>query len=273
MVDYKLGVGTFILRERAQRELFVIFDQLHEIGYDGLELLGLFGRTPADIRKKLDSLPMTAIGDHVSVFDFESNADMVIGSHREIGCKYLTLSCPSDLANGSENEIESLIRRVGHAARLCRNAGITPLYHNHGFDMMGERPFTARVMDACADDGLCLEPDVGWMTFAGCDPVDYLERYRDRCPVIHLKDIYADDVTKIGPASSLTGIEGDPQNAGFAFRPTGYGIVNFPRIIRYAIACNPDWLMVDHDLAYARDSIADLKLSHDYVRALMALCL
>jgi hypothetical protein len=89
--------------------------------------------------------------------------------------------------------------------------------------------------------------------------------------VIHLKDIYAQDFSKIGPRVS----HGDARNSAatgyFEFRPTGYGTVNFARLLPYCLDCNPEWLVADHDLAYGRDSFCDLKLSRDYIATLLAI--
>ena len=35
------------------------------------------------------------------------------------------------------------------------------------------------------------------------------------------------------------------------------------------LACRPDWLVMDHDMAYDRDPYGDLKLSLDYTRELL----
>jgi len=269
MKNYKLGVGTFIVREHAKADLEGTLGKLAAIGYDGVELLGFFDRKPEDIRKILDSNGIVALGNHVGLTDFIKDAPKVIAEHLTVGCDHITISCPGDLVEA--RRYEELIDPMNAACRACVAAGITPLYHNHGFDIGGEHSFVDFILPACSGAGLRFEPDVGWMAFRGLDPVEYLVKYRELTAVVHFKDIYADDVSKIGPASGLTGVECDPKNGGFAFRPTGYGIVNTPRVLPYALQCEPDWFMVDHDLAYARDSFDDLKLSHDYMRALMVL--
>jgi sugar phosphate isomerase/epimerase len=124
------------------------------------------------------------------------------------------------------------------------------MLHNHDFDMRGEAPFAERMLDAVPE--LRFEPDVGWMAVAGADPAKFLQKYRDRTPVVHLKDVLLTD-------------------GGFVFRPTGYGSVNTPRLMPFILACRPEWLMVDHDDAYGRDSYGDLALSLQYVRTLCAI--
>ena len=125
------------------------------------------------------------------------------------------------------------------------------------------------ILDSCEKDGLCLEPDLGWMITAKADPSAYLHKYINRCPVIHLKDVYAEDFSKTGDGGGLTEQKALPEKGYFEFRPTGYGLLNLPKLMPLCLKCNPEWFVVDHDAAYNRDIYADLKLSLDYTRNLL----
>jgi len=250
MDTIKIGVGTYIVREDANANLNNTLHQLRAIGYEGAELLGFFGAEPHDLAAMLKSIDIVALCDHVQVSDFLKNAENILHDHLTIGCQRITLACSKDqIENAPFDELWELFSQ---AARLCAQAGIMPMYHNHDFDMLGEIPFAQRLLDAVPE--LVFEPDVGWMVVAGKEPEVYLQRYQDRIQVIHLKDVFLD-------------------GNGFTFRPTGYGCVNTPALMPYILACKPEWLMVDHDYAYDRNSYADLALSYNYVKALLKVAL
>lgn len=242
----KLGVGTYIVRGDAAADLEATLGKLARIGYDGVELLGFFGRSAGDIRRMTEGLGIQAFGDHVPVADVLADPGRIIGAHLEAGCEYMTLGFGREIVNSQP--LALLIEQCGTAAALCLREGITPLYHNHDYDMQGGAPFAERLLDAI--EALRFEPDLGWMVVAGKDPAHYLDRYQARTPVIHLKDV------SMAPD-------------GFTFRPTGYGVVGTPALLPAILACQPAWLMVDHDLAYDRDSYDDLQISYDYVRNLL----
>ncbi len=246
MENIKIGVGTYIIRDDAKANLNQSLGRLKAIGYEGAELLGFFGTEPIALAVMLKSIDIEALGDHVQVSDFLNNADNVLQDHLTIGCRRITLACSKDQAENTP--FDTLLEQFSSAARLCKKAGIVPMYHNHDFDMLGEVPFAQRMLDAVPE--LAFEPDVGWMVVAGKDPEVYLQKYQNRIQVIHLKDVFLD-------------------KAGFTFRPTGYGCVNTPALMPSILACNPQWLMVDHDYAYDRDSYDDLALSYDYVKTLL----
>lgn len=246
METIKIGVGTYIIREDARANLNQALRRLRAIGYDGAELLGFFGAEPDALAAMLKSLDMQALGDHVQVTDFLNNPEGIVKDHLAIGCRRITLALTKEQAENTP--FDALGAQFAKAARLCLAAGIVPMYHNHDFDMRGDAPFAQRLLDAVPE--LAFEPDVGWMVVAGKDPTAYLQKYKGRIQVIHLKDVFVDE-------------------AGFTFRPTGYGCVNTPALMPSILACKPQWLMVDHDYAYDRDSYDDLALSFAYVKALL----
>ena len=242
----KLGAGIFIVREDAAADLETTLEKMAAIGYDGIELVGYFGRTAAEVKASLKAAGLLAIGDHVQAADVIKEPKRVIGEHLDMGCAYITLTFGEE--NVKNQLFDDIVEQCKEAVSLCLASGITPMYHNHAFDMQGENPFTERLLDAVAD--LKFEPDVGWMLAAGQDPAYFLKKYKARIPVVHFKDVFVTE-------------------EGFTFRPTGYGNVNTPALLPLAVACNPDWLMVDHDLAYERDSYEDLKLCYDYMKNLL----
>ncbi|MFV0401255.1 MAG: sugar phosphate isomerase/epimerase family protein [Oscillospiraceae bacterium] len=253
MGDIKLGTGLFILRHEAEKDLFGVLERIAALGYDGVEFVGFFGKEPEAIKEKLDALGMKAIGNHVPADKFEENPDKTIAEHKALGCDYITIAWPgfASIPPVGAREFPEILGLVRKLSAECVRQGITPLYHNHDFEFNGTPSIFALLLDGCADEGLCAEPDLGWMTFAGADPAEYLIEYRNRTPVIHLKDVDKDEEGKV------------------LFRPTGYGVVNTPRLMPLCLACKPKWLMIDHDDAYDRDAYDDLALSLEYVKDLM----
>ncbi|GHV67679.1 AP endonuclease [Spirochaetia bacterium] len=270
MATILYGSPTFILRKEAEKDLFAVTAKLAALGYNGVELLGFFGKKPAEIRAGFAASGIAAMGDHVPIKDFLSDPGKVINEHLEAGCKYLTIAHQEGQFKPGASEWLAMLDDMRSLIGKCRAAGITPLYHNHGWDVRAEpdgASYAGTLLDALVKDGLCFEPDLGWMVYSSACPADYLRRYREACKVLHLKDVYADDYARVTRAPG--DVKRDPSNGGFEFRPTGYGTVNFPQLMPLCLACDPEWLIIDHDLSYERDPYADMKLSLDYVKNLV----
>ncbi|GHU76834.1 sugar phosphate isomerase [Clostridia bacterium] len=264
----KLGTGTYIIREDAARDLFAVMEKLAAMGYDGIELLGFSGKKPEDIRAKADSLGITVMGDHVQAKAFLDAPERTIADHLALGVETMVLSWPGDVTRSPWlPEHQAFVSKVAGLCELCLKAGIQPLFHNHGGDFESSPAHFDAVLDAIP--GMAAEPDIGWMVVAGVDPIYYLEKYKDRTPVIHLKDVYFENANLLGDKDHLPLERGDASRGRFEFRPTGYGVVQNALFAPYYLACQPKWILIDHDLAYDRDPYEDLRMSLEYVKGLL----
>lgn len=268
----KIASPLYIVREECEKDLFSVLKKISEMGYDGVEFLGFFGKKPDEIRKKLDELHLIALGNHVDYNEFLKNIDVTIKIHKEIGCKYITISGISKDKIDDEISLTDYISNVIAIGAACQKQGITLLYHNHDHEFlngMKGNNLLEKILDQTTVDSLSLEPDLGWMAIGGTEPEYFLDKYKERCPVVHLKDFYAEDITRIGNVHELDSKKGDVNHSFFEFRPIGYGIMNTPALIKKVMMCDPEWVVADHDLAYDRDSYVDLKISLDYIKNLL----
>jgi len=267
MKRIQIASPLFILREACARDLFGVLERLAALGFDGVEFLGFFGHEAAEVREKLDALGLRALGNHVPYGELADDPDRVLDFHRQAGCSYLTVA---ELPEGS---LGPLVRELEKLAGLAARRDIRLLYHNHARELVrtrdGQRELDA-ILAAVPSSVMALEPDLGWMEIGGGNPAEYLARYRERCPVIHLKDYYAEG-GMLGDIQDRIPQRGDRAMGCFEFRPVGYGVLNLARLMPLCLACRPQWLVMDHDMAYDRDPYADLKISLDYTRGLLAM--
>ena len=256
----KIGSPLFILREECAKSLPGVLERIAEIGFDGVEFVSLFGYKVSEVKSKLDSCGLKAIGDHVSFDEFSKNTQKVIDDHKELGCKYITLGSPgADGFSGSPNYKHTLetIHRIGEA---MNESGMKLLYHNHAEELrqiVDGKAVLEHLFDDTDPDLLQCELDLGWIGIGGGDPIYFYKKYGERCPVVHYKDYMLTDDLSV------------KDERGFLFRPTGYGVMNFSLLYDMSTAHSPDWYIMDHDLAYSRDSYFELEISLDYFKNLM----
>ncbi len=106
---------------------------------------------------------------------------------KENQIKYFVISLMKEL-----KDIKGYVPVLNHMIAELGEAGIQLLYHNHEIECMQEEGTTALdyLLENCPK--LMLEPDVGWMKFAGVSSVEWMKKYRDRILLLHLKDIRED---------------------------------------------------------------------------------
>ena len=272
MSNAKIASPLFILREICAQDLMGALEKLAGFGFDGVEFIGFFGHEPKSIREKLDSVGLRAMGNHFSFNEFCTNTEKTIEDHSILGCSYITISAPEPKGMPDGEEYAKTIQEMERIGAMMRSAGMKLLYHNHASEAKNAsngKPILENIMDDISPDALYLEPDLGWIKIGGGNPAHYLKKYTTRCPVIHFKDFYSDDIDKTATFGKYDVAHGNADSGNFEFRPTGYGIMNNAELYRLSFSCNPEWYVLDHDAAYERDPFADLKISLDYFKNLM----
>jgi sugar phosphate isomerase/epimerase len=270
----KLAAPLFILRHACETDLMGVLEQIAALGFDGVEFLGMgfFHNDPQKVRAKLDALGLQGMGNHVDYRFFDADLTAVIDAHKAVSCEFLTVSgVPAECMPGNGKYAEA-VEKITAWGRACKAAGMQLLYHNHAVELrtrIGTQYLYEAIIDAIPEDALALEPDLGWMAIGGADTAYFLTKYRDRSPVLHFKDYFATDASLLENVSGLEGKRGGADCGYFEFRPTGYGIMNYPALLQRCMACQPKWIVIDHDLAYERDTYDDLRISLEYTKNLL----
>ena len=120
----------------------------------------------------------------------------------------------------------------------------------------------------CAD---CLqaEPDTCWIKVAGQSPEKYVEKYTDRCPIVHLKDFIKEGNPK--SLYKLIGIETEDVEGDtgvFQFRPVGFGQQIWEPILNAAVKSNAKWVVVEQDEHNDIPSLECARRSREYLKIL-----
>ena len=181
----RMASPLYIVRQDCEKDLFAVLRRLAEAGFDGIEFLGFFGHGAKEVRQKLDELGLAALGNHVPYKDLAADPQALLDFHQEVGCEYLTVA---DLPLADFAKVSEALDRI---ADLARARGMRLLFHNHDgelIDRVKGKAALQYILDNTRPETLALEPDLGWMEVGGGDCAWYLATYRDRCPVIHLKD-------------------------------------------------------------------------------------
>ncbi len=273
-MSIKYGSPTFLFRDKCPTQLNDIMKQLARTGFDGIELFGMFGFKSDDIFNFCRENKMEIICDHIKYEEFSNSTEEVIKLRAATGARFLTIdNIPKEKLPGNPG-FNSTVKEIERISGVCKKYGIQLLYHNHGYDLLNKVdgiPVLDIILDSTDPELLKFQPDLGWIALGGEEPLVYLEKYRSRCPVIHLKDYYAAAPTLLESPFPLGNSRGGREYNNFEFRPSGFGIMNFPLLMPKIMACNPEWITTDHDLSYERDTYADLKIGLDYTKFLVSI--
>lgn len=182
----QLAVQLYTLRHRLEEDLEGTLAQLAEAGAGEVELAGFYGRTPAELRQLLDAAGLKAVSGHVPIEGWEEAPDRVVAAAQTLGCDTLVVSWVPPPETAAEADL--VVERIARAREVAESANLTFAYHNHDFEF--------RTLDDGTDMWSRLtaaqmphQPDVGWLTVAGRDPVATINELAGRCPTVHAKDV------------------------------------------------------------------------------------
>lgn len=244
-----VAIQLYSLRDDAANDLAGTLKAVKEYGYDGVELAGFYGKTPEEFASLVKEAGLVAISAHISLYDLRADANKLISDYKTLGCKHLVVpGLAAEDRPGCEGweKVKADLDKFGE---MIREAGMTLSYHNHDFEFTklenGEYGFDDLYMNTNPEN-LKMQQDSCWVAVAGESPVAYLEKYANRCPLLHLKDFVG---SKSENMYALIGIDESKKeaNGAFEFRPVGYGVQNFEAIIEAANRCGVEWLIVEQD--------------------------
>ena len=244
------------------------------LGYDGVEMAGLYGMAPEYIRDILIKVGLKPISAHVPLAEMEADAKKVAADYKTIGCEYVAVPYLQDeyrhYAPGPG--YETALAAIKNAGEAMKEVGLKLLYHNHDFEFVplpdGRFGFDD-IFERIPSDLLMVEPDTCWIKVAGQDPVSYIKKYGPRCEVVHLKDFIMEGTPK--RMYELIGIKGEEaeKKAGFfEFRPVGFGQQIWEPILDAAICAGSKWVIVEQDLHYGLGGLEAARRSREYLKIL-----
>jgi sugar phosphate isomerase/epimerase len=203
--------------------------------FDGVELAGLDGHEPAEIRAALDDAGLDVAGAHVNMeaVDGDQQAETV-ARYREIGCEHLVVPYLGAEHFETRAAAEATAGDLDAVATALSAEGMALSYHNHDHEFVsidGEPAFDSFV---AASNVVGIELDIAWVLVGGGDPVEYVRRLADRIDLLHVTDQHVE-----------TG----------EHAPVGEGAVDVAGCID--AATNAEWLVYEND--DPEDPVAELE--------------
>ena len=268
MSKVKIGYQLYSAREEMQEHMAEVFGRLKEMGYDGVEFAGFFGKSAAEIKTLLDETGLKAVSSHVPLEAIRQDMFGTIAYHQAIGCKYIAVPFLDGEHRPGTPGFAGVIRLIAAFGRLCREAGIQLLYHNHDFEFVQVSGMYGLdfLYAAVEPEILQTEIDVCWVRYAGEDPAAYLRKYTGRAPVVHLKDYVG--VKGEGTPYGLLGQKRQADAVAFEFRPFGYGCQDVKAVTDAGIEAGAEWFVIEQDQWYDRKPLEAAKMSIDTLKKL-----
>lgn len=262
------GIQLYMLGEAPAKDLDGTLARVADIGYREIELPGLLGHTPAELRAAADraGLAITAIhlqarplvpGSDPTLEDGPARIGEILGTLGANDAIVPIVPLPDGFRLAAAESFGTAVSRaVAHAgpglwartaallnehAAALRQQGVRLGYHNHNLEFAPVNATTGwDVLVAETDPALVsFEVDIGWVAAAGLDPVRFVERHAGRLRWMHLKDIRRSNRPNFA-------MEMDPTEVGS-------GSINWARLLPAARAAGVRHFYVEQEPPFAID--------------------
>lgn len=181
-------VYSLIRQDRTPQLLYDALAKFSKMGYDGVEGIGAntAGLSLSDFKKYLADLNL----DMCSVMNLSTDEELAYGAF--MGARYDVAGFrPKSL---SREDILRACDEVNEFSKKVKAAGMFNLIHNHAHEFgqvegepEGVTPYDL-ILQNTDPDLVGMEIDVGWVQFAGANPVDIIKKYPGRFRIIHVKE-------------------------------------------------------------------------------------
>ena len=273
---FPVGVQVYGLRdllENTPENFKNVMQEIKKMGYDGVELAGLYGLEPGFVKKTLEEVGLIPISAHVAFAEMMDDIDKVIADYSAIGVKYLVMPYMAEEYRPVNPEgFKEFLPLLNEIGEKIHKAGMTFLYHNHDFEFVklenGKWGYD-EMFDSIPHDNLQSELDTCWCDVATGEAPEFIEKYTDRIPVVHLKDyIKKGEVKNMYKLIGIDEEENGEDTGYFGFRPVGFGQMIWEPVLEAATKANANWVIVEQDEHYELEPLECARRSREYLRIL-----
>lgn len=245
-----IALQLYSIKELTSVDFLGTLEKVSKVGYTGVEFAGYFNTPARELKKTLDNLGLKAAGSHIGINAITENLDSVIEYSKQIDDPYIICpGLPVHLRDSADayKKLAELFNKVG---QKCKENGIQFGYHNHDFEFQkfnGEYGLDI-LFSNTEPDLLHMELDTFWVEYSGLKSIDFINKYKERCSILHIKDM-----------KSLE----EKVNTEI-----GSGIMDFKTMVEAGKKYNTKWYTIEQE-EFEIPQLQSIKQSYNYLESIL----
>ena len=232
-------------------------------GFDAPFIVG----NPDKFKSQLDAAGLKMFALHWNnLDDWRKDPKVIMETAKKLGAHYtgiarLKLTKADTVTLAVVNEAADILTK---ACPQAKAAGLQLYYHIHGYElqpMADNKTFFDSFVSRIDYNCVRLEADVFWVTYAGQDPVQFMEKYHNGVELLHIKDMAANV-----PTGVFTGANFNPSDMPADYwKPVGKGKIDYKSVFQKGKQIGVKWYILEMD-KYDGDVYAAVDSSIAYIR-------
>jgi sugar phosphate isomerase/epimerase len=193
MAKIRIALQLWSVRSECAHDLEGTLKAIADMGYEGVEFAGYYGRTASDLRRILEDLGLEVAGTHTRIEELlGERLRETIEFNRILGNKYIIIpGLPEEMRKSRDAWLKT-IDLVNRISDKLEPEGMFVGYHNHTIEFQpvdGDIPWF--LFFDRAKPRVVMQLDTGHALRAGISPhgvLEIIKRYPGRAKSVHLKD-------------------------------------------------------------------------------------
>ena len=202
----------------------------------------------AEIAKKNG---FTFVGNHYNSKKILNDPKETMAFHRVLGTTNIGFGAMPKEARKDLSELKNFIQKANEVAKIYASEGFKVTYHNHRFEFCridGYKTLMDILVEELDPENISFVLDTCWVSAAGGDPVDWINKLAERIDILHLKDM----------TLSI-------KDETYRVTEVGNGNLSFAPIIKAAEEIGVKYYVVEQDDHWEGGPINALRLSAEYL--------
>lgn len=196
-VRFPIGLQLYSVRNLLPKDFEGTLQKLAAAGYKEMEAAGYFDKTAADFGNALQKAGLKCVSTHHQLTQLKTQFDQLIEYGQAIGLEYIICSSANvhrDPTRKGELNLDDwryVADQFNAIGAKVKAAGMTFGYHNHVVEFETENGivFFDELLKRTDPNVVKFQMDCGWVVGGGHNPVDYLTKFPERFPLLHVKDM------------------------------------------------------------------------------------
>jgi sugar phosphate isomerase/epimerase len=250
-----IGLQLYSVRNLLPKDFNGTLEKLAAAGYREVEAAGYFDKTAADFGNALHKAGLKCISTHHQLTQLKTQFDQLIEYGQALGLEYIICSWagvhrdPTRTGDLNLDDWRYVADQFNEIGRKVKAAGMTFGYHNHIIEFGKENGvvYFDELLKRTDPKYVVFEMDCGWVVAGGHNPVEYLSKFPERFPMLHVKDM-------------LKLPDGKPRNVVM-----GKGLIDYKPIFRAATGLKHYFIEQEE---FEGDPMTELREDADFMKKL-----
>jgi sugar phosphate isomerase/epimerase len=250
-----IGLQLYSVRNLLPKDFEGTLEKVAAAGYKEVEAAGYFDKTAADFGNALQKAGLKCISTHHQLVQLKTQFDQLIEYGQALGLEYIICSWagmhrdPTRTGDLNLDDWRYVADQFNEIGQKVKRAGMTFGYHNHFIEFAKENGivYFDELLKRTDPKFVEFEMDCGWVVVGGHNPVEYLSKFPERFPMLHVKDM-------------IKGTDGKWRNVVM-----GKGTIDYKPILRAATGLKHYFIEQEE---FEGDPMTELRADADFMRKL-----